>query len=161
MSNIYDTNDMTIPVEGEEVPVVQYHGYIFKNKAWHCRVPDLWTKEKQPESEWFNPEEENILTLYLANFCRPYKNIASQIKCVACDEWLTGVYGQGDDWKWRDAVRMEEGSPTKEGRCSNCGYPLRARHLVKNTHSGKPIVFLDDFPLMYHPRTLSGQLRLG
>ncbi len=101
----------------------------------------------------------NRMTLYFGNFCEPVRNLANEVHCVACNQKLTGPYGM-DDWRTRAALHVDTSSPTLEARCSGCAYPVRCRHVVKLTDE-RVLVHLDWFPLMYHPRTLTGKLRLA
>ncbi len=137
---------MVIPTKEEERPVKHLNGIIFTNDAWHCRPEDLWPTElSQAEPEWVRWME-----IYLANFCRPVQSIAKEVQCVACDAQLTGAYAGFRDPMHRLAVVIDESSPTLEGRCGECGYPIRARHVIA-LPDGRPIVKLENFPLCYHP----------
>jgi hypothetical protein len=145
-----------IPTEEEEKPVHGYAGFTFKNVATHCRVKHLFPPkpDEQVPEQW-----TNAMTLYLANFCEPVRNLANEVHCVACNAKLTGPYGM-EDWRTRNAIKLDTTSPTLEGRCNNCGYPMRCQHDIK-LPTGETLVKLAGFPLMYHPINLEGRLKLG
>jgi len=148
VSNIYPppTETKPIPAEEQETPVSSVNGFVFKHPATHCRVKHLWPPkpgETVPE-EW-----TNAMTLYLANFAEPVRNLANQVQCFACNSLLTGPYGMAD-WRTRGAISLNTDTPTLEGKCNGCGWPLRAFHEIK-LPTGQLLVRLDGFPLLYHP----------
>jgi hypothetical protein len=101
-------------------------------------------EELNQHPEWREPIEK-----YLAAFCEPIRTIADEIKCVACDEQVTGHHIGLQHWKFKQKlVYSEEG--TKEGRCANCGYPCRLKHEIF-TPENTLLVRLSGFPLFYHP----------
>lgn len=143
-----------IPAEGAETPVMGFGGYLFKNKALHCRprhmfpVADL----EQAEQIWVDAIE-----LYLANYCEPVRNIANEIHCVACNARLTGPQGM-QDWRTRGALAVDETSSTLEARCTGCGYPARCNHKI-TLPDGRLVVAMQWLPLQYHPTALDGRVR--
>lgn len=146
MSNTYPPMERQIPAEEDERPVKHLNGVILANDAFHCRPKDLWPNDM----EHAKPEWVPYMELYLANFCRPIQSIAKEVKCVACDKQLTGAYAYMADWKSQNAVNFDPGSPTLEGKCDGCGYPVRCKHTIK-LPNGQVLVRLDNFPLCYHP----------
>jgi hypothetical protein len=135
-----------IPTLEEEVPVLNLNGFIFSNRAYHCRHDDLWTP--RPEDS-LSLEGRRAIDVYLANFCRPVQSIAKEVRCVACNVNLTLPMG-GDA---RKTMVVDSSSDTLESRCEECGYPLRCRHMIVllAPHSPLAVVKLDFFPLCYHP----------
>jgi len=151
-----EKDTLVIPTREQEQPVQGYGGVLFKNKAYHCRPEHLFPSG---DLETARPEWVSVMTLYLANYCEPVRNIANEIHCVACNAKLTGPYGM-EDWRSRGALSVDESLDTHEARCVNCGYPARCSHTM-NMPDGRLLVRLSWLPLMYHPRTLSGSTRSG
>lgn len=145
-----------IPTREEEVAVRAYGGYTFKNAALHCRPDKLFPAA---DLETAKVEWVEALVLYLANFCEPMRNIANEIHCVACNSKLTGPQGM-DDWRTRGALAVNLESPTREARCTTCGYPTRCAHRIY-LPDGRLVVALSWFPLQYHPSALSGSVRVA
>lgn len=135
-----------IPSEEDERPVRIFSGIVLANDAYHCRPKHLWPNDiSQAKPEWIPPME-----LYLANFCKPIRTIADEIRCVACDEQVTGHHVGVLDYRVRGKLGWSE-EGTKEGRCLSCGYPMRMRHQIFMPDDGPRLVDLNGFPLFYHP----------
>jgi len=153
MSNIYPIMDR-IPSVEDERPVTQKDGFVFANPAYHARHDDLWPPkagEEPPRDSW-----RQAIDLYLANFCRPVRSIANEVKCFACNMLLTKPYaGPG-----ARGLTVDPHSPTLEGRCDGCGWPVRCRHeiLTLPTEGSQPLVRLDYFPMSYHPSAIERKL---
>lgn len=62
--------------------------------------------------------------------------------CLCCGASLGGLFG-----------KFEYGLAHGEGRCSNCGYPCRAIHYIKD-EDGKTLIRFETI-LQYHPSGLS------
>jgi len=112
----------------KELPKLQKQGLRI------CNSDDLFSlKSKQKES--INQIFETLMTCdnYLKDFLPPeHKN------CIACGTSLGGILGSFQ----YDLIHGE-------GHCSNCGYPARANHYIKDTN-GKEIMNLN-LILQYHP----------
>lgn len=141
-----------IPTLEQERPIRRHGGFTFKNDALHCRLNHLFPAADLAEA---NEQWTKVMELYFANFCEPVRNLANEIHCVACNAKLTGPYGLAD-WRTVGAVLLDETSPTLEGRCTNCAYPLRARHIL-HMPSGELLLKLEWIPLLYHPSTLQSR----
>lgn len=140
-----EVQTLVIPPESEEKPVRIFHSVVFANDAYHCRPIHLWPNEiKDAKPEWLPPMER-----YLAAFCKPIRTIADEIKCVACDEQVTGHHVGFDHYKYRSNLKFQR-EGTWEGRCASCGYPCRLKHRIFMPN-GQPLVELIGFPLFYHP----------
>ena len=135
-----------IPDEKDEKPVSVAMGLVLKNPALHCRINHLW---KLNDSDTLTEIQIRDLSLYLANFCAPIKNIANETECVACGNLLSkAVPG---DMLPRDGNIALQGNG--EGRCLKCGYPLRWYHEIYDRNKIL-LVRLEFFPLSYHPSAL-------
>lgn len=144
MSNIFPLPYKKIPSEEDEQPARYAQGVELKNPAYHCRPKDLWPKGvASAEQSWLD-----AMQLYLANFARPIRSIADEIKCLACNTQVTGHHVIITDWRHRTKLKYSpEG--TMEGSCTNCGYPARLKHDI---YLGQQLlVSLKGFPLFYHP----------
>lgn len=126
-----------------EMPTRTAGGRSLKNPAYVCTARDLWPTELDELTEDYRHD----LDCYLRNFCRPVRNIADEVKCVACDAQLTARLQSTAD-KLGRTVEIDE--RTGEGRCIKCGYPLRAVHRMYGS-DGRLLVSLVGLPLMYHP----------
>lgn len=135
-----------IPTLEEERPIKNHNGFVFSNPAFHCRHDDLWTPRP---GDNLSTEGRRAIDVYLANFCRPVQSIAKEVRCVACNVNLTFPMGGRE----RRTITMDTSSATKEGRCTDCGYPLRCTHIITllPPHPPHVVVKLEFFPLCYHP----------
>lgn len=153
VSNIYPPPPK-IPSLEEERPIHSLQGYVFTHAAYHARHDDLWPPKAGQEPV---PDEfRQAIDLYLGNFCRPIKSIASEVRCVACGEDLTTPYGRSALVTQLGGARLkvDRQTPTLEGRCGNCGYPVRCKHTIRPLAprpAFPPLVQLDFFPMCYHP----------
>ena len=135
-----------IPTEEGERPVRICNGIVLPTPAYICRPEDLWpTEMKEAKSEWIEP-----IRRYLQDFTRPIRTIADEIRCLACDEQVTGHHVGLIDPRFKNKLDYApEG--TYEGRCTNCGYPCRLLHKIYMPNGGPLLVRLVGFPLFYHP----------
>jgi hypothetical protein len=141
------TEHLTIPSEEEERPVRIFNSIVLVNDARHCRPKHLWPKGGRELDQ--HPGWRDQIERYLAAFCEPVRTIADELRCVACDEQVTGHHVGIMDWRYRNRLTFsEEGS--MEGRCTKCGYPCRLKHEI-SLPSGQLLVRLVGFPLFYHP----------
>ena len=139
-----------VPPLEHEKPVRSLKGMIFANPAWHARHDDLWPPKAGVEGP--TPDQRRMIDVYLANFCRPIKSIANEVRCVACNEDLTTPYGKNIKTSFgRVYLKIDQQTSTKEARCGGCGYPIRTKHTIKYIGSSIPVVTLDFFPMCYHP----------
>jgi hypothetical protein len=130
----------------DEVPVRTFMGQVLANPAYHCKGVDLWPNEIKELSE----EHIAGLDAYLERFSRPVRTIADEIRCVACDFQVTGAHVGLQDWRHKTALTYStEG--TCEGRCNQCGYPVRLFHEIRSLNGERLLVRLNGFPLFYHP----------
>jgi hypothetical protein len=72
---------------------------------------------------------------YLSAFC-------PDEKCLSCGATLAGMFGS---FTW--------GLTHGEGFCSNCGYPARGYHTIRD-EAGKPVLGHAPLILQYHPDAL-------
>lgn len=139
-----------IPPLEHEKPIGSLKGFIFANPAWFCRHDDLWPPK--PGEPLPDDRQRKSIDLYLANFCRPVKSIANEVRCVACGQDLTTPYGQKVKTSLTQTfLKVDRQSPTGEAKCGGCGYPVRTKHVIRYIGSSIPVVKLDFFPLCYHP----------
>lgn len=136
-----------VPSVEAEKPISNFNGFLFKNPAVHCRPDHLFkiSKDEPYPDHWRIPTE-----LYFANFCKPIKTLANETECIACGTTMTAP--QGEYRGQGKGLVLDLESDYLEGRCGNCGYPVRARHFVFNKE--QLVVKLDFFPMNYHPSAL-------
>lgn len=128
-----------------ELPVRKLAGRELKHPAYVCRAVDLWPSEIRELSDQHHQDLDN----YLRDFARPIRNIADEMSCLGCGAQLTARTEKTAQKLGRTVDVDEE---TGEGRCLNCGYPLRALHMMRS-RQGQLLVRLVGFPLLYHPNS--------
>jgi hypothetical protein len=141
---------IAVPPLEHEKPIRSLKGMIFANSAWHARHDDLWPPKAGEQGP--TEEQRRAIDVYLANFCRPIKSIANEVRCVACNEDLTTPYGKDIKTSFgRVYLKLDRESPTGEARCGGCGYPIRTKHKITYIGTSIPVVTLAFFPMCYHP----------
>jgi len=138
--------DLMIPEKEFEIPVQIFAGHPLHHPIYHCRPEHLWPKGISEA----NPQWIRDISLYCANFGRPIKTIADEIKCPCCDKQVTGHHVLLTSWQHKDAIKFSPHG-TMEGTCTGCGYPCRLKHVIKWKETGQTLVSLTNFPLFYHP----------
>jgi len=152
--NIVSVPEFRIPSREEEHPVQIFAGKRLKNPALHCRPEHLWPSDiKTAPIEWIHSME-----IYLANFCKPNRTIADELKCTGCNTQVTGHHVLLADWRHKDAISFDP-KGAREGKCNHCGYPCRLDHKIHSLESGKLLVHLKNFPLFYHPSATIRMMR--
>jgi hypothetical protein len=146
MSNIYPSDELTIPTREEERPVRHMNGVVFTHDAWHCRPQHLWPKDYKN----IKPEWQDSIERYLAAFVEPVRTVADEIICFVCGSQLTGHSVLLKDYRYQDNLTFSR-EGTWEGRCTGCGYPCRLKHDIFMPNGGPRLVGLTGFPLLYHP----------
>lgn len=125
------------------MPTREVAGRPLHHDAYVCRAKDLWPTELKELSQ----SHQEDLDRYLRDFARPIRNIADEMSCIACGSQLT-ARTEKTAKKLGRTVEVDE--ETGEGRCLQCGYPLRALHRMY-ARDGQLLVRLIGFPLLYHP----------
>lgn len=149
MSEPKDPNtyvDENAPVVDRGIKFVA--GKEIYNLAFHCTIKDLWPREHQKaEPQWVES-----INNYLVDFCRPIRTIADELRCVACNQQVTGHHILLMNQATKHALSWDPS--TNEGRCEGCGYPVRVRHTIRTLDGQQVLVDLQDFPLFYHPSAI-------
>lgn len=109
-------------------------------KIAHCTSEDIGLKAKNDDGK----ATIAIVDKYLFSFAKPQlegKNsfLQSAAKCLRCGRPLGGAIGS---FQW--------GIVHGEGTCSNCGWPARAKHYIKDDE-GPIFDRALDMILQYHP----------
>lgn len=100
--------------------------------------------------EGFPDDERATLDKYFDAFAQPKiteengKRSLGGSPCIKCEKPLVGLttFLLGGGFTW--------GIAHGEGHCSNCRWPARAHHFIKND-AGDEVLTLRNFPLQYHP----------
>ncbi|NIR76735.1 MAG: hypothetical protein GWN53_17025 [Gammaproteobacteria bacterium] len=85
---------------------------------------------------------------YFRMFAEPMKKdgatgmMIGGVLCIGCGEVLNGFMGT-----------FQYGIVHGEGTCSNCGYPCRTHHYIKD-EDGEELLSLTGYLLQYHPDEL-------
>jgi hypothetical protein len=127
------------------MPVRTVAGRELKHPAYVCTARDLWPKDLDELTK----SQQEDLDRYLKDFAKPIRNIADEVSCLACGKQLTA---RTEKTAQQIGQTVEANPDTGEGRCINCGYPLRALHQMFS-RTGQLLVKLSGFPLMYHPNS--------
>lgn len=142
-------NDWQIPSVEQEQAITTFAGHPLKFPAKHARFEHLWPSASTDE---ISERDRRAIDLYLANFCEPIKAVNNQVRCVGCGTELLNPQHPAFVMRGVDINPHDE---FLDSKCPSCAYPVRCRHKIHDLDNNRLLVYLDFFPMCFHPLTLS------